>query len=159
MLLKHIVMYLFYLFYDVNSGFIKKISVESFSAVNYFMQILFQYFVTFLLHTLLYKIAQIFLLSLLRFPVNLFQKYSFQLKACAVNICSVLCIILYSLFYILFYKEYVPPPHPGSCVMSCGSLSRLMQPGLVYNGPALGALMERVSMAGLFQPNGPHSIL
>ena len=41
MLLKHIVMYLFYLFYDVNSGFIKKFSVESFSAVNYFLQILF----------------------------------------------------------------------------------------------------------------------
>ena len=57
MLLKHIVMYLFYLFYDVNSGFIKNFSVESFSAVNYFMQILFKYFVTFLLHTLLYKIA------------------------------------------------------------------------------------------------------
>ena len=38
MLLKHIVMHLFY---DVNSAFLKNFSVESFSAVNYFMQILF----------------------------------------------------------------------------------------------------------------------
>ena len=48
MLLKHIVMYLFYIFYDVNSGFIKNFSVESFSAENYFMLILFLYFVNFL---------------------------------------------------------------------------------------------------------------